>query len=474
MVVWTHPIPKVGEEAAKGTSTSPAPTGAPVKLTLAEAVALGLRDNRAIRSAYLSRIAQKFDLVVAESRFQPKLVLSAGINRDRGGGDVVTTSTLAPTATWLTPTGAALRFSWARTETRDKTGRVRNETANAAISQPLLRGAGIAVNMAPVRIARLQEQINRLQLKSSVSDTVTAIIVAYRSLAQAQQQVRLAQASLERTQDLLATNRALIDAGRMAAADIVQTESGVANQQVAVLQAEQQRNSAQLALLRLLAVDLRTDVVAADDMTAPRVDIDLDKVIALGLDGRMDVLAQRKSVEQSRLGLLQARNNRLWDLSLTAGVSRRSLSTGQPAGGPDPGSASTVGVQLNIPIGDYSLRQGEIQADIGLRQAELQFDDLKQSAEAQIRDAVQSVDAAWRQLDAAKRARDLSARALDLQREKLKAGRASNFEVLSFQSDLRAADTQALSATIAYLNALTTLDQQLGTTLDTWRIDLND
>lgn len=91
-----------------------------------------------------------------------------------------------------------------------------------------------------------------------------------------------------------------------------------------------------------------------------------------------------------------------------------------------------------------------------------------------MRDSVQGVELSWRQFEATQRARALAARALDLTRQKLEAGRSSNFEVLSFQADLRAADTQALTATIAYLNALTSLDQQLGTTLDTWRIALND
>lgn len=87
---------------------------------------------------------------------------------------------------------------------------------------------------------------------------------------------------------------------------------------------------------------------------------------------------------------------------------------------------------------------------------------------------MQSVEASWLQLEAARRARSLAARALDIQREKLKFGRASNFEVLSFEADLRAADAQELSARINYLNQLTSLDQQIGSTLDTWKIDLND
>ena len=116
----------------------------------------------------------------------------------------------------------------------------------------------------------------------------------------------------------------------------------------------------------------------------------------------------------------------------------------------------------------------EIGATTNLRVAELRYQELAQIVETQIRDGVQTVEASWRQLEAARRARMLAAQALELQQEKLRVGRASNFEVLSFQTDLRAADTQELTAGIDYLNALTALDQQIGNTLETWRISLND
>lgn len=451
----------------------PVPSGKPVPLSLVEAVALGLRDNRGIKSAYLERVAQKFDLVVAESLFRPRIDLAADLVRQRVGGITSTDLAMTPSISWLAPTGASAGLVWDRRQRLDGGSRALSDTTSFSISQPLLRGAGFDVTLAPVRIARLQEQINHLRLKSTVSDTVTAIIFAYRDLLRAQQQVQLAQLSLERTQSLLDTNRALIAAGRMAAADIVQTESGLANQEVAVLQARQQKASAQLSLLQLLAVDPRTNIVAGDPIRAEQMSIDLDAVIDLGLSSRMDILAQRKALEQDRQALIVARNNRLWNLSVTGSISRQ---RGNDAllGQTDPRTDHAVGLQLDIPIGDPSLRQREIQATTTIRTAELRYQDLCQSVETQIRDAAQTVEANWQQLEAARRARNLAAKALELEQEKLKVGRASNFEVLSFQTDLRAADTQELTASITYLNALTALDQQIGNTLDTWRIDLND
>ncbi|MNI37977.1 Outer membrane efflux protein [compost metagenome] len=325
--------------------------------------------------------------------------------------------------------------------------------------------------MAPIRIARLQEEINRLQLEATVAGTVSAVIASYRGLILAQEQVRLAEEALERTRALLETNRALIQAGRMAEADIVQTEFGVANQEVAVLQSRQQVVSAQLALLHLLALASRTNVVAVDPMQADRVDVDLERAMETAFASRIDLLAQRKALEQMRQSMIVARNQRLWDVSLVASATR---DDGPRFWGRYDETDTTVGLQLSIPIGDLSRRQNWLTAETGMQIAELAFEEMKQSVESQVLDAVRSVEASWRQVEAARRARALSARALDIGQEKLRFGRASNFEVLSLQADLRAADAQELSANITYLNALTALDQQIGSTLETWRISLND
>lgn len=50
-----------------------------IEMTLGDAIYLGLRNNRAIRSAYLNRISQKFDLTVSQDRFNPKLTLSGKV-----------------------------------------------------------------------------------------------------------------------------------------------------------------------------------------------------------------------------------------------------------------------------------------------------------------------------------------------------------------------------------------------------------
>ena len=81
-------------------------------LTLGDAVYLGLRNNPAIRSAYLQRVAQKFDLRVAEDVFNPKLTLNSYYRQSRGTSDNSRNANLAPNATLLGEYGTRLSMAW--------------------------------------------------------------------------------------------------------------------------------------------------------------------------------------------------------------------------------------------------------------------------------------------------------------------------------------------------------------------------
>ncbi len=101
-------------------------------------------------------------------------------------------------------------------------------------------------------------------MKSTVSQTVTQIAVAYRELLRAQEQLRIARDALARSQQLMEVNKALIAAGRMAEFEIVQTEADAATQELGVEEAANNLDASRRGLLRLLAFDLNTPVRASD------------------------------------------------------------------------------------------------------------------------------------------------------------------------------------------------------------------
>lgn len=438
-------------------------------LTLEEAVALGLRDNRELKSLRLWRAVDRFDLFLAQRAYWPTAGVSvSAVRRKTDGMPATSDLSLSPGAGWTSPIGTSVQAGWSRHEPLDGRGGG-TSGYNLSLRQPLLRGAGLEVNMAPLRQARIGEEVSRLQEAQAVADLVDQITYSYRNLIQAQERLELARLGLERSRKLLETNRLLIEAGRMAAADIVQTQSDVANQEVSLLETERALTASRAQLLSLLALDPATPIRAVDPVEVTPVEIDEDAAVAFAMAHRNDIRMQQLGLEQAELGEKLARNSRLWDVAVVAGHDRFSAGVN----GHDTGS-TTVGLQINIPLGDFSGRRNVMGARASLHSARLRYDGNLERIERQVRDAVAEVASRWRQLEAALRARDLAEQSLELHNARLQAGRASNFEVVSLQTTLRNADAQALSARIAYANAITALDQQLGRTLETWQISLDD
>ncbi len=121
-----------------------------------------------------------------------------------------------------------------------------------------------------------------------------------------------------------------------------------------------------------------------------------------------------------------------------------------------------------------SIHQAEVRARVNVRNSGIQLAEAHQQLEREVTNAVRDINARWRQYEISQRARDLSLRKLEIEREKLTVGRSSNFQVLSYENDLRNAENARLNTLINYLNAQAELDQQLGTTLQSWDITIND
>ena len=445
-------------------------------LTLGDAVYLGLRNNPAIRSAYLQRVAQKFDLRVAEDVFNPKLTLNSSYRSTRGSVDNARNANVTPSSSLLGEYGTRLSMSWTQQlNNADRAGRYRSDGLDLAIIQPLLRGAGWDATTAPLRLSRLAEQANRLNLKATVAQTISQIIATYRELLRAQEQLSIVQDALKRSGTLLEVNRALIGAGRMAEFEIVQTEADIATQQLGVEEAQNQLDTNRLALLRLLALDLSTPIRATEALEARPMQIDKRQAFNLAQTQQPEYLAALLGSQQADLNLVIAKDSGRWQVDLVAGANQIRDTYNNDAGSSNNRTwDSYAGVQVQIPIGDISTRQAEVRARVNVEDQQVRITDARQELERSVNDVVRDLGTRWRQYEIAQRAVELSRRKIEIEREKLSAGRSTNFQVLSFETDLRNAENAQLSALIAYLNAQTQLDLTLGMTLESWEIALND
>ena len=443
--------PAAAQAPATGTSTA-------LALTLEQTIRLALDNNRSLVSARRRRDTDKLSLEVAEDRYRPRARIGASTRTNNRGENQAELS-IGPSL--RVPSGGELRLGW---DTPLAGSEARAGTWTLGFSQPLLRGFGPGVDTAPVRIARLREQRNRLAYRDTVARTVESVIGAFRGASRAHRAIAISAESLARAKKQREVNRALIEGGRMAAREIIQTEAEVANRELALIESENRRSVANAALISILDIDETTQIRPVEQtVSIEALSPDVEESIETALGRRSDHLGALMDVEVAELELRKAKNERLWDLSLDASVSR---------GGGDEGRDYAVGLGLSIPIGDRSSELGELSARNGLRDAEIGLVELKQSIRIEVRQAVHEVAVGVRRIELARTSRELAEETLEIEQSKLAQGLTSTFRLTAVEDDLVRAQNAELDASIAYLNALTALDRTLGTTLRTWGIDI--
>lgn len=453
-----------------------------VAISLPEAVALMLRDNRGVRSVLLSRAVDDFNLRVAEDQFNPQFSLSAstGYSRpQRAPGDASPRSTLSagwsPSVSLALPYGTQISASASGGFSRDRDSTRFDQGIDLGILQPLLRGAGSDIATASLEIARINRRIQALSTESAITGNIVLAIQSYRSLMQTREQMRIAEDSVRRAIDLMEVNRQLVAAGRLAEVEIVQSEANVARQELSLLSARNSLDAARLDLLQILALDTAFGLTPTETLATERREVDLRQALQTARQYRPDFRQAQLQVEIAGINLRLAEDGLRWELNAIAVTSVNSSDRGfgstlRRAVRTEP--AFAFGLELRIPLSNLSDQARAFAARVSLQQQELSLRDLEQRIEAQVRNALRRVEIGWRSQQLAEQSVRLSEQKLDIERQRLRAGRSSNFQVVTFEDDLVRARTDLLSARIGYLNALTALDDVLGITLRTWGVRL--
>lgn len=458
-------------------STTP-PNPEVKRMTLAEAVALALRYNRTVESAYLNRLIEKFDLKVAQDKFFPDLYVSTSISQDYHEGESAINNQVGAEAFLKMPTGGQFTLSWLQSAIDPWQAPMNGFGSDLVLSfkQPLLKGGGVDVNRASQVLALRQEQKNLLNLKQTLMSTITQVIHAYRRFLLAQRGIEINRLSLERSRHLLEVNRILIEEGRLARVEIIQAEADLANQELSFRENENALDSTRLELLKLLDIDRHTLIEPVEFLQVEPVNLNIETLIQIVLENQPDYLQALLSHQNAQTNLLLAQNNKLWELDVQArynitGRSDSWIEAQENAGRLGEGDYS-VGLSLRIPFGDYTLEQGVLSAKVAQRQSEIALQELTENLEIAIQDAVRDINMKWEQVKLAQRARELSQQQLEIELEKLKVNRSTNFQIVSFQNSLISAENNEIRTKVSYLNALTDLDLLLGTTLERWGIHI--
>lgn len=304
---------------------------------------------------------------------------------------------------------------------------------------------------------------------------MTQTIYAYRHVIRSMRAVEISERSLQRARDQLEVNRVLIDTGRMARHDILQTEANIAERELSLTQAYDALDDARLALIDILEIDSQTLIQPTETLRVDPAAYNADHAVELALQHRPDYLQSRLIIENADTALLVADNARWWELNLTSSAnlmnSGRSLSDAYSRFNDD----YRVGLSLNIPLGVNadSLRRDQRRARFSLQKSRIRLAELRQSIDIEVRAAVRDVGVRYRRVELARQARALAERKLEIEQIRLSAGLTTNFRLVEFEDDLVRSQNNENDAVVAYLNALTALDRVQGTTLNTWNIGID-
>ena len=445
--------------AASATAAEPAGTQA-LELTLDEAIRLALANNRSLERARLGREADRLSLEVAEDRYRPRASIGVSARADnRRPGSMELSA--GPSMRVLT--GGELSVRWSEPVGGGTSG---SGTWTLGFSQPLLRGFGSDIDTAPVRIARIREKMNVLAFRDTVAATIASVIQAYQRVVRDHRAIAISREALARARKQRDINRSLIQAGRMAERDIIQSEAEIANRELSLVERENGLNSANASLLSILDVDGVSRVDPVDETLAVEtLHLDPERSLETAFANRTDYLRAQLDREIATIDLDRARNDQLWDLRLTANVSR---------GGRD-GRDFGAALGLSIPLGEETSRKlALMQAKHGLRDAEVALVELRQSIRSDVRQAVHDVEVGLRRIELARRARELAEEQLEVERSKLTQGLTSAYQLTSVEDGLVRAQNGELDAVVSYFNAVISLDRTLGTTLQSWGIEVEE
>ena len=356
---------------------------------------------------------------------------------------------------------------------------------SATYTQPLLRNFKIDGTRQQLLVSQKNLEISQTQLQQSIVQTTRTVRNAYYDLMYAIGNLNVQRQSLQLSQQSLKDNRARVEIGTMAPLDIVQAEAEVATREEAVIVAEAAIERQQ-DLIRALVYGPKapemwgTRIEPAETYTFTPAAVDADAAVKAALEQRTDLQVARKSLESNDISIKYFNHQSLPDLNASlnygaqaiggVGILRgppNGLTPGEVIGQKEVSYWSTLGtvfggdfpgwtfsIDMTYPIGHSTNEASLARAKVQHSQQERQLDSLRLTVATQVRDAARTVQTNAKRVDATRSARVLAERRLEAEEKKYQAGMTQNFFVLQAQRDLVQARNNELQALVEYAKSV--------------------
>src|SRR5207245_914806 len=128
-------------------------------------------------------------------------------------------------------------------------------------TQPLLQGAGVRVNLAPIVIARLNTERSFFQFKDNVQQSVRGVIQAYWSLVFARTDTWARRRQVEQGEQALLRAEGKFRAGLADVSEVAQARTALANFKATLIGSQANVLNQEAALANIMKLDPATHLI---------------------------------------------------------------------------------------------------------------------------------------------------------------------------------------------------------------------
>ena len=367
--------------------------------------------------------------------------------------------------------------------------------------QPLFRNFRIDATRRSLQVTKINRDISDLQLRATITNTLSNVRNAYWDYVFAVQAVEVAQKSLDLASNLVRDNQTRVEVGTMAPIDVVQAQSEQATRRQTLVAAQATKRTTELALKRLIVAgtqdpnwSVQLDPTDRPDFRAEPVDI--EAAVRRALSERTDLEIAKKNIAANDVTLkylvdqmrpqvdltttygLVGLGGSQYIFDQTAGVVNRTPIGSIPGGYAD--ALSTLfhsnfprwTAQLNIsyPLGVSSQEASVARARVQLNQVQAQTKQIELQVATDVTNAAIQAQTTGESVQAAQAARELGEKKLEAEQSKFEVGMSTNYFVVQAQRDLADAQNTELRQILNYRKSLVELERLQQTTLQNLNI----
>ncbi len=290
-----------------------------------------------------------------------------------------------------------------------------------------------------LQAAKAQVEVSKAEEESARNAVSDITARAYLSLVRASEGVAVAKANVQLAESLLKLVDSQKQAGAATGIEVTRAQVQLANEQQKAFVAQNERDRAEIQLLRAMGLKMNVHVDPTDTLRyAPAETVSVPDALDTARKTRADVRVQQRRETVMKMQLDAVKWERLPSVAAFADAGGIGL---EPS---DVRFTRVVGVSLRIPVWDGGRRDARrAESASAYRQEQIRGRDLQQQVESEVRLAFESLQSAEGQVKVAEQGLQLAETELAQAQRRYQAGVGLSVEVTDAQTRIaRARDNR--------------------------------